>query len=347
MTAVQMLHDEGQSFWLDQITREMLTSGALARSIDKLGVAGVASNLETLRRAIEHGSAYNRPIRRKSDEGKGSERALSELLLEDAVWAADLLRLIWHRASGMDGWVTSALSPRLFRDSGGMLEEATDVYLSAHRPNLLVEIPGTEEGLVAVEHAIARGIPVNVTMLFSAQQYRGAADAYLRGLERRIVTRRPPEVGSVASLSVGRFRELPSKIGLALAKEAYKAYRALLRSPRWQRLFQAGARPQRLVWATRARTTHASEIRHVKALAAPFTAIAAPLRALKVLGGQCLQGAVRAPVDGALSYPGPGIDVDALASRLQDEAVQASLRTWLAILEAIDSKRPPVLRKAG
>jgi transaldolase len=353
---VKMLDDEGQGLWLDHLTRDLLATGTVARYIEELGVTGVAADVSILRDAISQGSAYDGAIQNKAEEGKSPGRSLFELSIEDVVSAADLLRGIWNRSGGVDGWVSAPTSPLLAHKAKGLLVAATDLFVRARRPNLLVQIPGTREGLFAVEEAISAGIPVHVTLLFSPEQYRAAADAYLRALERRLDAELDPEVGSVASLSVGRWaaasrdvRELRNHAGIAIGKNAYKAYRALLRSPRWQRLFKAGARPQRLVWGgPGGGDPGVSEILAAQALAAPFTVNAGSVRTLKAIAARCVAGVV-APVghsyEKALERLA-GVDVEVVAVRLQDDALRSLVKSWRDLLDAIASKAA-IVGKAG
>ena len=347
-----MLHDEGQSFWLDDLTRELLTSGALARSIDRRALTGAATDVEKVLQAIRRG-AYDEGIRSKAEQGMSREEASCELLLEDAVWAADLLRPVWNRTSGMDGWVSSPLSPALFQHAGPMLAAASELQQRARRPNLLVEIPGTAEGLIAAEGAIAAGISVNVTLLFSPEQYGDAADAYLRGLERRLQAGLELQVGSFASMSLACWKAtgrdvgpLRNRVGFAIAKETYRQFRALLRSPRWQRLFSAGARPQRLVWAS---AGDADELLPVRALYAPFTVSTMGVRALHALTAACNSAVVAPPpaVEDALArMAAAGIDLERLARRIQAKVADSAFRSWRAVFDAIALKTT-VVAKAG
>jgi transaldolase len=349
--AVTVLQEEGQSFWLEGLSRELLTTGAFARHVEELAVTGATFDLRSLCQSIERGSAYEDAIERKSQEGKSAEATLFELALEDAVWAADLLRPIWQRTSGMDGWVSSALPNVPPRDPAGFLAAAKQLQSAARRPNLLVEIPGTEAGLAAVEQAIFAGIPVSVTMLFSAAQYRAAAQAYLRGLERRMAARLDLDVRSVASMHVAGWRSsidsspraLRNQVADAVGKEVYKAYRRLLRSPRWQRLFRAGARPQRLAW-TGAGTEHLCPA----ITDAPFTVLVAPARTLQGLADQRLRSVFAAsgadPTRAASRLA--GIDVEGIALRLQEQALLWSRETWRATVDAATSKHT-LLEKAG
>src|SRR5437868_12412889 len=254
MKATETLHEQGQSLWLDNITRDLLDSGTLARYIDQLSVTGLTSNPTIFDHAIKNSSAYDAAIRKKVKEGKSGEDLFFELALEDLTRAADLFRPIWDRTRGVDGWVSLEVSPLLAHDTPSTLTAAKALHARAGRPNLLIKIPGTKEGLPAIEEAIFAGVPINVTLLFSDRQYLAAAEAFLRGIERRIAAGMDPEVGSVASVFVSRWdaavkdkvpADLRNELGIAIAKKTYKAYRTLLGSPRWQRVFNDGPRPQR------------------------------------------------------------------------------------------------------
>src|SRR5262249_2602007 len=287
------LHDRGQSLWLDNITRELLESGTLARYIKEDAVTGLTSNPTIFDHAIKNSSRYDAAILKKVKEGKSGEDLFFELALEDLTRAADLFRPIWERTGGVDGSWSLEVSPRLAHDTARTLAAAKALHARAGRPNLLIKIPGTKEGLPAIEEAIFAGIPINVTLLFSAEQYLAAADAFMRGIERRVAAGLPPEIGSVASVFISRWdaagkgrgsEALRKQLGIAIAKRTYKAYRNLLDSPRWQRAFNAGARPQRLLWAsTGTKDPAASDILYIRALAAPFTVNTMPEGTLKAL----------------------------------------------------------------
>src|SRR5438132_5029803 len=353
MKATEALHDQGQSLWLDNITRDLVDRGTLARSIGQRSVTGLTSNPTIFDHAIKNSSAYDAAIRKKVKEGKSGEDLFFELALEDLTRAADLFRPIWDRTRGVDGWVSLEVSPMLAHDTASTLTAAKTLYGRARRPNLLIKIPGTKEGLPAIEEAIFAGVPINVTLLFSREQYLAAADAFMRGLERRVVAGLPPEVGSVASVFISRWdaavksrvpETLRNQLGIAIAKRTYKAYRKLLDSPRWQRAFNAGARPQRLLWAsTGTKDPHASDVLYVKALAAPFTVNTMPEATLKALAEHGEVGALL-PADGGdceevlAWFATAGIDVDALAARLQDEGAKAFVKSWDDLLAVITSK---------
>src|SRR5258705_3123380 len=308
MKATQLLHNLGQSLWLDNITRDLLDTGTLKRYIDDLSVTGLTSNPTIFDHAIKNSSAYDDSIRKKVKEGKSGEDLFFELALEDLTRAADLFRPIWDRTSGVDGWVSLEVSPTLAHDTQSTLAAAKDLHQRAFRRNLLIKIPGTKEGLPAIEEAIFAGIPINVTLLFSQQQYQAAAEAFLRGIERRIDAGLDPVVGSVASVFISRWdtavkdavpEALRNQLGIAVAKQVYKAYRKLPGSPPWQRVFNSGARPQRLLWAsTGTKDPSASDVLYVRALAAPFTVNTMPEGTLKALADHGTEGGILTPEGG-------------------------------------------------
>ena len=353
MKATQLLHNLGQSIWLDNITRDLLDSGTLKRYIDELSVTGLTSNPTIFDHAIKNSSAYDTAIGDNLRNGKAGEELFFELALSDITRAAQHFRPIYEQSHGVDGWVSLEVSPLLAHDTASTLREARDLYARAARPNLFIKIPGTKEGLPAIEEAIFAGIPVNVTLLFSREQYLAAAEAFLRGVERRIDAGLNPNVGSVASVFVSRWdtavagkapEALRNQLGIAVANRTYQAYRSLLGSARWQRVYNAGARPQRLLWAsTGTKDPKASDILYVKALAAPFTVNTMPEATLKALAEHGEVGALL-PADGGdceevLAWFGEvGINVDALAVRLQDEGAKAFVKSWDDLLAVITSK---------
>src|SRR5215813_6356995 len=277
MKATGKLYDAGQSLWLDNITRDLLTSGTLKRYVDELSITGLTSNPTIFDHAIKNSSAYDTEIRERLKAGKSGESLFFGIALQDLTQAADLFRPIYERTSGVDGWVSLEVSPLLAYDTQSTLAAAQDLHRRAARPNLFIKIPGTKEGLPAIEEAIFAGVPINVTLLFSAAQYLAAAEAFMRGIERRVAAGLPPEIESVASVFISRWD--------AAAKRTYKAYRALLDSPRWQRVFNEGARPQRLLWAsTGTKDPSASDVLYIRSLAAPFTVNTMPEGTLKALG---------------------------------------------------------------
>ena len=361
MKAAQNLHDLGQSLWLDNITRNLLKTGVLRRYVDELSVTGLTSNPTIFDHAIKNSSDYDDAIKSKLAEGKSGEKLFFELALEDLTQAADLFRPVHDRTCGVDGWVSLEVSPLLAHDTKSTIAVAKDLHARARRPNLLIKIPGTPEGLPAIEEAIFAGVPVNVTLLFSDDQYLAAADAFMRGIERRIEAGLPPDVGSVASVFISRWdvavagkvpETLNSQLGIAVAKRTYKAYLDLLSSPRWMRAYNAGARPQRLLWAsTGTKDPKASATLYITALAAPFTVNTMPEGTLKALaepggavttmptdGGDCEQVLAR--------FASAKIDVKALAARLQDEGATSFINSWNELMGVIGSKSD-VLKRAS
>jgi transaldolase len=361
MKATEQLHNLGQSLWLDNITRDLLASGSLKRYIDELSVTGLTSNPTIFNNAVKNSTAYDGAIREKVAKGKTGEALFFELALEDLTRTADLFRPVHDRTDGVDGWVSLEVSPLLAYDTASTLAAAKDLHARAGRPNLLIKIPGTKEGLPAIEEAIFAGVPINVTLLFSREQYLAAAEAFLRGIERRIEARLKPVVGSVASVFISRWDAavaskvpdaLRNQLGIAIAKRTYKACRALLSSPRWQRIYNAGARPQRLLWAsTGTKDPQASEILYIKALAAPFTVNTMPEGTLKALAQHSELGTIM-PADGGdceevlTQFAKAGIDVDALAAQLQDEGARSFVKSWNELMAVIDSKSA-ALKKAS
>ena len=360
MKATQLLHNLGQSLWLDNITRNLLDSGTLKKYIDGLSVTGLTSNPTIFDKAINSTSHYDAAIREKLAKGESGETLFFDLALEDLTRAADLFRPIHDRTNGVDGWVSLEVSPLLAYDTARTLAAAKDLFAQAGRPNLLIKIPGTKEGLPAIEEAIFAGIPINVTLLFSREHYVAAADAFIRGIERRIEAGLKPGVGSVASVFVSRWdaavvgkvpADLTNKLGIAIAERTYKACRALVGSPRWLRVYNEGARPQRLLWAsTGTKDPQASDILYVKALAAPFTVNTMPEATLKALAEHTELGSILA-VDGGdceqvlAQFAKAGIDVDALAAQLQDEGAKSFVKSWNDLMAVIASKST-VLKKA-
>ena len=353
MKATQLLHNLGQSIWLDNITRDLLDNGTLKRYIDELSVTGLTSNPTIFDHAIKNSTSYDAAIRQKLSKGKTGEALFFDLALEDLTWAADLFRPVHDRSNGVDGWVSLEVSPLLAYDTAHTLAAAKDLFARAARPNLLIKIPGTKEGLPAIEEAIFAGIPINVTLLFSREHYVAAAEAFLRGIERRLDAGLNPNVGSVASVFISRWDaavmdKLPDalrdQLGIAIAKRTYKAYRSLLGSPRWQRAYNAGARPQRLLWAsTGTKDPKASDILYIKALAAPFTVNTMPEGTLKALAQHTDLGPLL-PADGGDCedvlgrFAKSGIDVDRLAAQLQDEGATSFVKSWNDLMSVIASK---------
>jgi transaldolase len=360
MKATQELHNLGQSIWLDNITRDLLDSGTLKHYIDELSVTGLTSNPTIFDHAIKNSTAYDAAIRDKVSKGKSGEGLFFELALEDLTRAAALFRPVYDRTEGVDGWVSLEVSPVLAYDTSSTLAAASDLHARAGQPNLFIKIPGTKEGLPAIEEAIFAGVPINVTLLFSREQYLAAAEAFLRGVERRIEAGLPPSVGSVASVFISRWDSavmgkvpdsLRDQLGIAIAMRTYKAYRTFLDEPRWQRALNAGARPQRLLWAsTGTKDPKASDVLYIKALAAPFTVNTMPEGTLKALADHGGLGAIL-PADGGdceeilAEFAKAGVDVDALAAQLQTDGAKSFVSSWNELLAVIDSKSA-ALKKA-
>ena len=412
MKPTRKLHDLGQSLWLDNITRQMLDDGSLRRIIDEFSVTGLTSNPTIFNEAIGHSGAYDDGIRVKAAAGKSGEALFIELALEDLCRAADLFRAIFDATDGVDGWVSMEVSPLLAQDTAGSIAAARKIHAQADRPNLFVKIPGTPEGIPAIEELIFAGIPVNVTLLFSREQYRAAAEAYRRGIERRIAAGLDPRVGSVASLFVSRWdkavsgtapaerrkqlstararniyrvehdagmdpkiaaamamsdslndgavpdvlpADLANHLGIAISQRTYRAYRELLAAPRWRKLAAAGARPQRLLWAsTGTKDPDVSDTIYIEALAAPDTINTMPEKTLRacaehgefkglmsVDGGNCEVILAR--------FAEAGIDVEALAQQLQRDGALAFVKSWNELLKHIGDKiaDPNDLRAGG
>ncbi|MFZ3215018.1 MAG: transaldolase [Candidatus Acidiferrales bacterium] len=362
MRATRLLHNLGQSLWLDNITRDLLNSGTLSRYIGELSVTGLTSNPTIFDQAIKSSTEYDATIREKLAKGESGEALFFEIALEDLTRAADLFRPIYDRTNGVDGWVSLEVSPLLAYDTASTLAAAKELFARAGRPNLFIKIPGTKEGLPAIEEAIFSGIPINVTLLFSREHYVAAAEAFLRGIERRIEAGLKPEVNSVASVFVSRWdgavagkvpAELTNKLGIAVAERTYKAYRRLLDSPRWQRAYNDGARPQRLLWAsTGTKDPKASDILYIKALAAPFTVNTMPEGTLKALAEHTELGSILSPDGGdceevLAEFAKAGVNVDALAAQLQDDGAKSFVKSWNELMGVIASKSATLQKSAA
>jgi transaldolase len=353
MKATQKLHEMGQSLWLDNITRGLLSSGTLRRYIQELSVTGLTSNPTIFDHAIKNSNDYDAAIRQKMKEGKSGEALFFELAVEDLKQAADLFRPIHDLTNGVDGWVSLEVSPLLAHDTAATLAAAKALHARAGRPNLFIKIPGTKEGLPAIEEAIFAGVPVNVTLLFSREQYVAAAEAYLRGIERRIAAGLNPHVGSVASLFISRWdvavmskvpEALNNQLGVAIAGQTYESYRMGINSPRWQRMLNAGGRSQRLLWAsTGTKDPKASDTLYVRALAAPFTVNTMPEATLKAFAdhgdiGQTLCTSDDDCDEVLANFAKAGINVDALGAQLQVAGAESFVKSWNDLLECIASK---------
>jgi transaldolase len=361
MKATQQLHELGQSLWLDNITRTMLDDGTLARYIADLSVTGLTSNPSIFEAAMAEGDAYDAGIKAKSAAGLSGEALFTELALEDLRRAAKLFKPIFDATHQVDGWVSMEVSPLLAADTAGTLEAARQIHDQGNCPNLFVKIPGTPEGVPAIEEAIFAGIPINVTLLFSCAQYLAVAEAYMRGIERRIEAGLDPKVGSVASLFISRWdvasnkqlpAELHNKLGIAVGQQTYHAYRELLASPRWKALAAKGALPQRLLLAsTGTKDPSASDTLYIGALAAPDTIDTMPEKTLLALAdhGQ-LHGVMATDggdADATLAQiTKAGVDIDALALKLQQDGADAFVTSWNQLLQRIADKASALAEKS-
>ena len=353
MDGPRQLHEMGQSLWLDSISRRLLMTGTLGRYIDELSVTGLTSNPTIFDQAITRTDAYDEEIRALAARGSSGEALFFELAIWDLAQAADLLAPVYRRTAGVDGWVSLEVSPALAHDTGSTVAEAKSLYKKADRPNLFIKIPGTKEGAPAIEEAIFSGVPVNVTLLFSREHYAVAAEAYMRGVERRVAAGLGPDVRSVASLFISRWdkatmdkapAELRGTLGIAIAGRTYAAYRDFLETDRWQRLESLGARPQRLLFAsTGTKDPEASDVLYIEALAAPNTINTMPEETLLAFSDH---GKVQRtlPRDGGdaeeilTEFARAGIDVDQLAANLQEEGAKAFVASWQHLFDSMASK---------
>jgi transaldolase len=361
MKATQQLHDLGQSLWLDNITRELLTSGTLCRYMDEFSVTGLTSNPTIFDLAIRHGNSYDDSIRQHAAEGKSGEELFFELAFEDLRQAADLFRPIYNSTNGIDGFVSLEVSPLLAYDTTRTVKEVAQLHAQSRRSNILIKIPGTPEGVPAIEESTFAGVPVNVTLLFSREQCVASAEAYMRGIERRIAAGLDPKIHSVASVFISRWDKavmskvpetLRNRLGIAIAKRTYKSYRDLLESNRWRTLAEAGALPQRLLWgSTGTKDPAAPDIMYIEALAAPDTINTIPDKTLQAFAdhGQ-VKGTM--PRDGGdaedvlAEFSRAGVDDHTLATELQREGTEAFDKSWNDLMECIASKTQ-LLKKAG
>lgn len=349
--ATRILQEIGQSIWLDSIRRELLDNGTLQRYIEDYSVTGLTSNPSIFERALKTSNAYDSVIAAFANQS--AEQIFFDLALNDITKAADLFRPIYERTNGVDGWASIEVSPLLSDDAASTLESAKELFHRAHRPNVMIKIPGTKESLPAIEEAIFLGIPVNVTLLFSREQYLAAAEMFLRGIERRISAGLPPNVGSVASVFVSRWDgvrlphvpdRLRNKLGIAMAMRTYKTARSLLTSVRWQRIYNAGARPQRLLWAsTGTKDPVVRKSLYVDALVAPMTINTMPEETLNSLAQETRIGGLL-PSDGGdceetlTAFTRLGIDLDSIAATLQQEGAAAFVASWHSLLRIIGEK---------
>ncbi len=361
MKATRQLHDLGQSLWLDNITRSILDDGTLKRYITELSVTGLTSNPTIFDHAFKNGDAYDSAIRRESAAGKSGEPLFFELAIDDLRRAAELFRPVHDETRGLDGWVSLEVSPLLANNSAGTIRAAAELHRLANRPNLFIKIPGTAEGAAAIEESIFAGVPVNVTLLFSAAQYLAAAEAYMRGIERRIAAGRDPRVGSVASIFVSRWdvavkdtvpAALRNRLGIAIAKRTYREYRGVLASPRWRGLEAAGAQPQRLLWAsTSTKDPAARDTLYVEALAAPDTINTIPEKTLTAFADHGRLSGVLT-VDGGdaedvlAEFTRVGVNDASVAAQLQREGAESFDASWKDLLACLAKKRASLTQPA-
>jgi transaldolase len=357
MKATRQLHDLGQSLWLDNITRDLLDNGGLADYIGQLSITGLTSNPTIFDKAIGGGSAYDDGIAEKTRAGTSGEALFIELALEDLRRAADLFRPVFDATDHVDGWVSMEVSPLLAADTEGSIAAAKQIHTQAARENLFVKIPGTPEGVPAIEEAIFAGVPINVTLLFSREQYVAAAEAYLRGIERRIEAGLDPRVSSVASLFISRWdvaankqlpKELHDQLGIAIGQRTYRTYREMLASGRWRKLAAAGALPQRLLWAsTGTKDPEASDTLYIEAFAAPDTINTIPENTLHAFADHGQLHGVMAEDGGDCeatlqTIAKAGVDIDALAAKLQRDGADAFVKSWKELLKRIAEKAAAV-----
>jgi transaldolase len=351
--STQEFHDLGQSLWLDNITRDLLRSGTLRRYIDEWSITGLTSNPTIFDHAIKNSASYDPAIQAGISHGITGEDLFFELALADLVEAANLLRSVHERTSGVDGWVSLEVSPLIAHDTKATIAEAKRLHANAQCKNLMIKIPGTKEGLPAIEESIFAGIPINVTLLFSAEQYVAASNAFMRGIERRIDAGLKPDVTSVASIFVSRWDvavaekvhpALHNKLGIAVAVEVYEAYLAQLRSPNWMRAYNSGARPQRLLWAsTGTKDPKARDVLYIEALAAPFTVNTMPEPTLKALAdhgviGPPLEQIARDNKELLAQFADAKVDINALGAQLQDEGANSFVKSWKDLMDVVESK---------
>ena len=353
MSTTKALHDLGQSLWLDNITREILDDGTLRRYIEQYSVSGLTSNPTIFDEAIGKTAAYDKGIRQKAAAGASGEDLFVELALEDLRRAADLFKPEFDRTKGIDGWVSMEVSPLLANDTQGTVDAALRIHKQANRPNLYVKIPGTPAGVPAIEAAIFAGVPVNVTLLFSREQYLKVAEAYMRAIEQRIAAGLDPKINSVASVFVSRWdravadkvpQDLSNRLGVAIMQRTYRAHCELIGSPRWKDLEAKGARKQRMLWAsTGTKDPKAPAGLYVEALAAPDTIDTMPEKTLLAFAaGGNLKGVM--PKDGGdaeevlARFARAGIDVGALATQLQVEGAASFVKSWTELMQRIRDK---------
>ncbi|WP_047495199.1 transaldolase [Terriglobus sp. TAA 43] len=354
MSGTEELHNLGQSLWLDNITRDLIQSGTLKRYIDEWSITGLTSNPTIFEQAISKSTSYDSEIGKLLSEGLSGEDLFFELALQDLTRAADLFSTTHRQTAGVDGFVSLEVSPLLAYDSKGSVDAAKKLHGMANRPNLFIKIPGTKEGNAAIEESIVAGIPINVTLLFSREQYLASAEAYLRALERRVTAGESLEVHSVASVFLSRWdaatmdrvpTQLRNTLGIAIGRQVYKAYRDILESDRWQRLANFGARPQKLLFAsTGTKDPNASDVLYVEALAAPNTIDTIPEKTLAAFRdhGRVTRAIPRDGGDCEVvlaDFRKAGVDLVQLASDLQSQGARSFTESWDKLLQAIESKR--------
>jgi transaldolase len=353
MNPTALLRDAGQSIWLDNITRDLLDDGTLGKYIDQFSVTGLTSNPTIFEHAIRDSDAYDSDILSAFRAGRARESAFFDLAIKDITRAADLFRMVHEETSGVDGWVSLEVSPTLAHDVQGTITAAKELHARVDRPNVYIKIPGTAEGIQAIEESIFAGVPINVTLLFSTDQYLKAANAYVRGIERRIADRLSPDISSVASIFISRWdvaikdmvsQELRNQLGVTIAHDAYRAYQDLLLSPRWQRIYNFGARPQRLLWAsTGTKDSKFSDTFYVDALTAPFTVNTMPDATLKAfadhgtLSKQMERNETRTE-ELLRQFMAAGIDPNNLGHQLQEDGASSFVKSWDQLMHVIDTK---------
>jgi transaldolase len=353
MNAAQQLHEAGQSLWLDNITRDLVRSGGLQRYIEEFAITGLTSNPTIFDKAIGEGGAYDESIQRLTSQGIKGEQLFFNLAIEDLTAACDLFRPIHDSTGGLDGWASLEVSPLLAYDAASTVKEAKDLWTRAGRENLFIKIPGTPEGNAAIEESIFAGVPINVTLLFSREQYLGSAEAYMRGVERRIAAGLDPVVPSVASIFISRWdvaikdqvpESMRNHLGVPIAQRSYKAYRDLLASERWQKLAAAGAQRQTLLWAsTGTKDPNASDVLYVEAFQAPETIDTIPESTLMAFANHGVVGPMMDPSGGdaearLAEFTKVGVDIDALALKLQQDGASAFAKSWKDLLQRIEEK---------
>lgn len=349
----ETLHEQGQSIWLDYITRDLMASGTLARYIEDLSVTGLTSNPSIFDKAMEGSSDYDDDIRSHAAAGRSGEDLFFQLAIDDIRAAADHFHATWERTAGVDGWVSLEVSPNLAFDTEATIEAAQSLHTQVDRPNVFIKIPATPQGLAAIEESIASGVAVNATLLFSVEQYVAQAEAYLRGIERRVANGLDPDVASVGSLFVSRWDkkvpdsapdELKGRLGVSVSKAAYKAYRELFSSDRFMRLVSHGARPQRILWAsTSTKDPALPDTYYVSELAAPGTVNTMPEHTLLAVAdhGEITDGVGADGDDSAdwlAKFAAAGVDPEAVGKELQDEGAAAFVESWESLMSCIEGK---------